>query len=1583
MEEGVHVWVGENSEEAWLRCKVIKKDSKELTIVELAASGRPTGSQFTRPRKSVGTGGEEYDLVELANPETPRNTKRTNDNLISLVHLHEPAILHEVQERLMSDIVYTWTGDILISVNPYKETLGLYTKALQDEYRTDGILRSQHLTPEKVLPPHIYVIADRAYRQMMSGEKKSQSILISGESGAGKTYATRNVLNYLTTLGSNKTESEIESSKRNNVTMADKIDRSNPILEAFGNAKTLRNDNSSRFGKYILLGFSSKGTILGATIDHYLLEKVRLNEHARGERNYHIFYQIMKGCSEERLKLMKFDDGLSRDELCTSFRYTKHPTVVPNDEKNYKETLEAMQALGWGEELINRVLKLTVAVLYLGELKFDSREFKEGFMAVVSNTDLLQDIAELIGLDAASLEKSLTENVIVIGGRSMTKKRDVEQAKVAVDSISRFLYCALFDWIVLQVNKSVSWNDVSEVKCKSGVLDIFGFEEFKTNSFEQLCINFTNEALQQQFNKYVFKSLQKEYEEEGIDFSFITFPDNQEIIDLIQKKPDGTSIFEILNDQSKGPKGTDLKFAQDVCNRWFEKGKSPDCPFQQTLLQKGKKRFSIVHYAGPVEYDMETSWVEKNRDEIPSVAKDIFSKAGNPLLRELFPPDPVVAQTNRRRKAQGKTVAKGFAKRLNDLMKTIERTDPHYIRCLKPNDVKKYKCVTRKRLSEQLRYSGVLEAIRVQRMGYPVRLGHEQFFSKFRLVLPNVSERVLTWNVDRCSSSEVQDACTKFINIIVSGNESKSKGGTQESRAVKIRRGQIRQPPVLIFTKKDVQFGISKIFLRKNAHDVLEANRTHITASAATYIQSVWRGYYKREYYQQQRSAAELVQRIYRGNRDRERCRKIRDAKAAAILNKNLRMLLVRKRYMTHWKGMRRFQIVYRVYVRKRNVAACRIQTVHRMTKEHYKFRRLKGAVVALQCAQRSKVARRVLAGLRKDAKDVGNLKDDNEKLKSEMAGLKAMLKVQKQSLEKESADKKIIAEKDKEILNLREQLAGVNNDLANAIKDVTEERNKRQKIQTRFEEEKKSDETYPQKSTNENIENIALVTKLEQKLEYERQLRLLSEEKMSELRNELNEQKQNKNAAIIATNVSPKESSSNTSQELLSTKEPIEVEKEKIRAIDSEAVKARPSLLKKKSFKNAAKSVLASVRLKQQNEKETQLRKMYDFEKDMDSFKNKLEDIGLAMVIWKCHKNEHSESNVVSDSFSIKNSNVLMKLTGLEDKVTTALSFNKGKSGFKNQADKSKKNTSDSLLIQEILEIKHGCVGYDAALLPTNNNSLVRSEDTGNSQLFLTINTMSAPHAQSYFLKMKTPDERNNLLSCLRKLLADSDTIESTISAFPESSTKGAKKISRRTSSIFAPRKFSIPIKINEKTNDTLNRAPPRRGLSKHQTIASVRQLNGLSQEITSSTREEDVVESTKFATAEEVKQLLAKEQKSYEALLAQFVQIQNDMQEKEDENIELKQRNDQLTIKRDENNMTKAGDSKQLTLLSQKFEILHGENEGRKEEIEKLKSELENKNKNIVGGKLPILAEFNEHEVTRLTIESVESEWERNKLM
>ncbi len=380
------------------------------------------------------------------------------------------------------------------------------------------------------LGPHIYAIADLSYRQMMAPARKSQAILISGESGAGKTESTKIVMLYLTTLGSQDADAE-EDKSSGNLSIMERVLQSNPILEAFGNARTLRNDNSSRFGKFIELGFSRAGALLGAKVQTYLLEKVRLGFHASGERNYHIFYQLLRGMSDEQKKKYHFHDGDTHGiELCNYFHYTGQggaPSLREfTDEEGLKYTVKAMKSI-WQEEKMDKVLSLCAGLLHLGQINFDSVE-NEGGQEVAAiteqNLESLKSASFLLGVDEEKLKTALTERILVTRGEAITIQLAPEKAVDSRDALTKTIYGALFLWVVREVNKSILWANDSEVRSSVGVLDIFGFECFAINSFEQLCINFTNEALQQQFNKFIFKMEQAEYEREEIrvslDFGF-------------------------------------------------------------------------------------------------------------------------------------------------------------------------------------------------------------------------------------------------------------------------------------------------------------------------------------------------------------------------------------------------------------------------------------------------------------------------------------------------------------------------------------------------------------------------------------------------------------------------------------------------------------------------------------------------------------------------------------------------------------------------------------------------------------------------------------------------------------------------------------------------------------------------------------------------------------------------------------------------------------------------------------------------------------------------------------------------------
>lgn len=422
----------------------------------------------------------------------------------------------------------------ILGSNPNSRLMKFSSQEILEKYRHDGLLKSQGMGQSaSSLGPHVYAVADLSYRQMMAPERTSQSILISGESGAGKTESTKIVMLYLTTLGTahmgdddNGNGGAIanggKEENEGDMSTMERVLQSNPILETFGNARTLRNDNSSRFGKFIELGFSRGGTLLGAKVQTYLLEKVRLGFHASGERNYHIFYQLLRGATEEQKKKYNFHDGDTHGlELSNYYHYTGQggaPSLREfTDEEGLTYTLKAMKSIGWDEARIDKVLSLIAGLLHLGQVTFDSVE-NEGGQEVASITDEeeLKSAAALLGVDEAKLRAALIERILVTRGESITIQLAPEKALDSRDALTKTIYGALFLWVVSEVNKSIIWKNESEVRSSTGVLDIFGFECFSINSFEQLCINFTNEALQQQFNKFIFKMEQAEYEREEI-----------------------------------------------------------------------------------------------------------------------------------------------------------------------------------------------------------------------------------------------------------------------------------------------------------------------------------------------------------------------------------------------------------------------------------------------------------------------------------------------------------------------------------------------------------------------------------------------------------------------------------------------------------------------------------------------------------------------------------------------------------------------------------------------------------------------------------------------------------------------------------------------------------------------------------------------------------------------------------------------------------------------------------------------------------------------------------------------------------
>uniref|UniRef100_A0A1B6CAA5 Myosin motor domain-containing protein n=1 Tax=Clastoptera arizonana TaxID=38151 RepID=A0A1B6CAA5_9HEMI len=612
------------------------------------------------------------------------------NNLTSLSYLHEPAVLYNLQFRFCTqNNIYTYCGIVLVAINPYTD-LPIYNSETILEYRGKSMGE---------LDPHIFAVAEEAYTKM-EREQRDQSIIVSGESGAGKTVSAKYAMRYFATVGGSATETHIEK----------KILASSPIMEAIGNAKTTRNDNSSRFGKFIKLHFNKNNNIIGASMRTYLLEKSRVVFQAPEERNYHILYQLCAARNMYPSLLL---------ENAKSYKYLCQEASIPgvDDLKCFQDTLTALQILGFSELNITNVFKVFASILHLGNIEIveSSGHGETDSSFIQENDPHLVTFTELLQLDAAKLRKSLCFRWINSMKECVEKPLTVIEAKGARDALSKHIYAILFYWIVEGINKSLESS--SDAKHKFiGVLDIYGFETFDINSFEQFCINYANEKLQQQFNQHVFKLEQEEYLKEEIEWIFIDFYDNQPCIDLIETK---LGILDLLDEECRMPKGTDITWAgklYEKCNKWqhFEKPRFGS-----------QHAFVIKHFADRVEYEV-VGFLDKNRDTVMIDQVWALEHSGNELIRKLFSEDyarhlsvtmatPTIGPTLRKRK----TVGSQFRDSLNALMATLNETTPHYIRCIKPNDNKLAFDYDAHRAVQQLRACGVLETIRLSAQGFP------------------------------------------------------------------------------------------------------------------------------------------------------------------------------------------------------------------------------------------------------------------------------------------------------------------------------------------------------------------------------------------------------------------------------------------------------------------------------------------------------------------------------------------------------------------------------------------------------------------------------------------------------------------------------------------------------------------------------------------------------------------------------------------------------------------------------------------------------------------------------------------------
>ncbi|XP_054249726.1 myosin heavy chain, skeletal muscle, adult-like isoform X1 [Indicator indicator] len=751
-------------------------------------------------------GGETLTVKEdQVYPMNPPKYDKIED-MAMMTHLHEPAVLYNLKERYAAWMIYTYSGLFCVTVNPYK-WLPVYNPEVVLAYR--GKKRQE-------APPHIFSISDNAYQFMLT-DRENQSILITGESGAGKTVNTKRVIQYFATIAASGEKKKEEPGKMQG-TLEDQIISANPLLEAFGNAKTVRNDNSSRFGKFIRIHFGATGKLASADIETYLLEKSRVTFQLPAERSYHIFYQIMSNKKPELIDML----------LITTNPYDFHyvsqgEVTVPSidDQEELMATDSAIDILGFTADEKTAIYKLTGAVMHYGNLKFKQKQREE--QAEPDGTEVADKAAYLMGLNSAELLKALCYPRVKVGNEYVTKGQNVTQVNNAVGALAKAVFEKMFLWMVVRINQQLDTKQPRQYFI--GVLDIAGFEIFDFNSFEQLCINFTNEKLQQFFNHHMFVLEQEEYKKEGIEWEFIDFGmDLAACIELIEK-PMG--IFSILEEECMFPKATDTSFKNKLYDQHL--GKSNN--FQKPKPAKGKAEahFSLVHYAGTVDYNI-TGWLEKNKDPLNETVIGLYQKSSVKTLALLFAnyggadagqlcekcicsAEQYAGGGKKGGKKKGssfQTVSALFRENLNKLMTNLRSTHPHFVRCIIPNETKTPGAMEHELVLHQLRCNGVLEGIRICRKGFPSRVLYADFKQRYRVL-----------NASAIPEGQFMDS---------------KKASEKLLGSIDVDHTQYR-------------FGHTKVFFKAGLIGVLEEMRDEKLAEIMTMIQARCRGFLSRVEY--------------------------------------------------------------------------------------------------------------------------------------------------------------------------------------------------------------------------------------------------------------------------------------------------------------------------------------------------------------------------------------------------------------------------------------------------------------------------------------------------------------------------------------------------------------------------------------------------------------------------------------------------------------------------------------------------------------------------------------------------------------
>lgn len=776
--------------------------------------------------------------------------------MVLLDPITEENLVGNLKTRFNSNQIYTYIGGVVVSVNPY-QPLPIYTPDYIFHYTGRNLYE---------LKPHIYALADDAYRSMRD-KNKDQCVIISGESGAGKTESSKVIMQYIAAVSGKG----VEVDKVKNMLL-----HCNPVLEGFGNARTNRNDNSSRFGKYMDMQFNYEGDPIGGVITDYLLEKSRVVHQAQGERNFHIFYQLLRGADDALLQSLKLTRNTADYFYLSQSGVDRVETI--DDKADWSEVVEGCRIIGLDDGEREDICQLLAAILHLGNLQFEGFHTPQGINASkLLSSPALTATCSVLGCQAAQLETVLTQRVLSTALERVVKPLTVSDAQSARDALSKAIYSRLFTWLVTRINECIEVKNKKAKRRTIGVLDIYGFEIFQDNSFEQFIINYCNEKLQQVFIELTLKQEQEEYVREGIEWTHIDFFNNAVICELIEGK---NGLLAVLDDACLRPGQIDdpallhtYNQTRAICNHPHYESRTQKKFLSDTSMSQTS--FRLRHYAGNVTYRID-GFLDKNRDLLFQDLAQFMYTCKHSLTKTLFKEGRVLGSGPATQK-RPPTLAFQFKASVGDLMKNMLAKNPHYIRCIKPNDAKRKSHFDDSLVLHQVRYLGLMENVRVRRAGYAFRMEYERFLERYKMLSK------LTWPKYRGSPRDGAKHILEDLEI----------------------------------DRSEYSWGRSKVFIRNpKTLFLLEDKRRAATILLAVKIQSMFRGWVQRTRFKKMRKAQITLSSNYRGFVARRQYRKQRAAQI--VVASYVRMWLERRKFKAHQrtKALAKASVVVAAYVR-------------------------------------------------------------------------------------------------------------------------------------------------------------------------------------------------------------------------------------------------------------------------------------------------------------------------------------------------------------------------------------------------------------------------------------------------------------------------------------------------------------------------------------------------------------------------------------------------------------------------------------------------------------------------------------------